>query len=360
MKKKITLILSVFLILSVYGMQIGENTVSEVFESVKSSVVNLDTVIYIERKTPVYSFGDPFLDRFFGGALNNPRFFKNNVIPRQGLGTGVIISEKGFLITNAHVIENQNAKIKITFHDESEADGEVVGLDKVNDIAVVKFNPDEAGNFSAIEIGDSDKLNIGQWVVAIGSPFGLQQTVTVGVVSALNRNLPVDRNNVLQNLIQTDASINPGNSGGPLVNLKGELVGINTAIIPMGQGLGFAIPVNSGIPVFKNIMEHGRHIYPYLGVYLEEIDINHANQLRISGGVLINDVLKNSPAERDGLKKGDIVIMADENHIKDSNELAAYIKGKSLGSSLYLTILRDGKRIVQKIKLDEPAENNNS
>ncbi|MFA5479945.1 MAG: trypsin-like peptidase domain-containing protein [Candidatus Muiribacteriota bacterium] len=353
MIKKLFLLFFLFAAVGSNSIVINENTISDVAENVRTAVVNLDTVIFVKQRNPVYSFGDPFLDRFFGGALNNPFFYRNNVIPRQGMGTGVVISDKGYIVTNAHVIENESAKIMITFHDDTQANGEVVGLDKVNDVAVVKFNPDEVKNFGVVKKGDSDSLKIGQWVIAIGSPFGLQQTVTVGVVSALGRNLPIDRNVIMENLIQTDASINPGNSGGPLLNIRGELIGINTAIMPAGQGLGFAIPVNKVYPIVDDIIKYGRHIQPYLGVYLQDADRDILRKNQISGGAVISGVEPGSPAHEARLKEGDVVIMADRLRIGSSAEFVSFIKGKSVGDTVYLTIVRAGKRNIIKITLKQ-------
>ncbi len=349
MKKTIFVFMFLYLLVSTsFSFVINDDTISNVAKKIQPCVVNIDTVIYVKQRTRM-GFGDPFLDQLFGNA---PGRYKNNIVPSQGQGTGFVISDKGYIITNAHVIDNKDAQVKITFHDESKTDGRVVGLDKTNDIAVIKFDPEKAGDFEVAEIGDSDDLSIGHFVVAVGSPFGLQQTVTLGVVSALKRNLPLDGNSVMEGLIQTDASINPGNSGGPLVNVHGQVVGINTAIIPMGQGLGFAIPINKVMPIVKEIFKYGKHIYPYMGVYLQDMSYRIMQYYKIKGGAVIAKIEKGGPADKAGIEPGDIVIMANKTKITKANDLVQYVRSRRVGEKVYFTVYRDGEKKIIKVKLD--------
>jgi len=353
MKKTMLIFLVLlFTMISTYPIIINHDTIANVAKKIKPCVVNLDTVIYIKQHTRL-GFGDPFLDHFFG---NIPGGYENNIVPRQGQGTGFIVSESGYIITNAHVIENKDAQVKITFHDDSKADGRVVGLDKTNDIAVIRFDPDKAGDFEVAEIGDSDKLKIGNFVVAVGSPFGLQQTITLGVVSAVERNLPLGGNSVMEGLIQTDASINPGNSGGPLVNIHGEVIGINTAIIPMGQGLGFAIPVNKAMPIVEEILKYGKHIYPYMGVYLQDMSYRMMQYYKVKSGTVVAKVEKGGPADRAGIQVGDIIVMADKTKITKSNDLVQYVRSRRVGEQIYLTLYRKGNKEIIKVKLEARDE----
>ncbi|MCK9224081.1 MAG: trypsin-like peptidase domain-containing protein [Candidatus Muirbacterium halophilum] len=354
MKKILLLLVIASLFFNVKALNITDNTIADIVDNVTPGVVNIDTVVYVKTRTSARMFNDPILERFFGGEFNP---YRNNVIPREGSGTGFVISDKGYIITNAHVIQSKDAQVKITFSDDSVIDGKVVGLDNTNDIAVVKFDPEKVKNFKVLKTGNSDSMRIGNWVMAIGSPFGLQKTVTLGIVSAKDRNLPIDNQTVMEGLIQTDASINPGNSGGPLLNMKGEVVGINTAIIPMGQGLGFAISSNKAMPIVDEIIKYGKHIYPTLGVYLSDLNYKILQYYNISGGSVITKIVKDGAAKKHGLLEGDIIIMADKQKINRTSELINFIRSKKIGDKVFFTIMRDNEKKIIKVVLGSPEDN---
>ncbi|MBR4328677.1 MAG: trypsin-like peptidase domain-containing protein, partial [Candidatus Riflebacteria bacterium] len=214
----------------------GTTLIADISERVSPAVVAIESIHYV-RTRRLYGSGDPFFDRFFSHLFDDDFNGSNNVIPQKGSGSGVIISDDGYLLTNEHVISSAD-EILVKFGDGRSFKAKIVGKDKTSDLAVLKIeSPDK---LSYMNLGDSDTVRVGEWVIAIGNPFGLGITVTCGVVSAVKRDLSVDRDTNYRDLIQTDASINPGNSGGALVNSKGELIGINTAIMPSGQGIGFA------------------------------------------------------------------------------------------------------------------------
>jgi len=247
----------------------------------------------------------PF-ERFFGEDDFFRRFFEEmpeRELKQRSLGSGFIISPDGYIFTNNHVVEKAD-KIKVKLSNGKEYDAAVKGRDPRTDIALIKINPE--GSLPAAKIGDSDKLRVGDWVVAIGNPFGLDHTVTVGIVSAKGRVIgagPYD------NFIQTDASINPGNSGGPLINLAGEVVGINTAIVAHGQGIGFAIPVNMAKEILNDLKSKGKVTRGWLGVSVQDItdDIAKGLKLKDQAGALVTEVFEGDPADKAGIKQGDII-----------------------------------------------------
>jgi serine protease Do len=275
-----------------------------------------------------------FFGRFFNGNPQMPKNYRS-----QGAGSGVIISEDGYILTNNHVVEDA-LEVTVTFADNKELTAEVIGRDPKTDLAVLKVETKK--NLPSATLGNSENLKVGDWVVAIGNPFGLNHTVTSGIVSAKGRVIgagPYD------DFIQTDASINPGNSGGPLFNLKGEVVGINTAIIPQGQGIGFAIPVDTAKPLIPQLVEHGEITRGYLGVNIQTITEDLAKALGIekTEGALVADVVTDSPAAKSGLKRGDIIIDFNGKEIQDSQDLPAKVAATMVGEEVDVTILRDGK-----------------
>ena len=286
-------------------------------------------------------FGD-FFNRFFGQMPRN--------YPSQGAGSGVIISEDGYILSNNHVVEGAK-EVSVTLDNKKEYSAEVVGLDPKTDLAVLKI---EAKDLPKATLGNSERLKVGDWVVAIGNPFGLNHTVTSGIVSAKGRVIgagPYD------NFIQTDASINPGNSGGPLFNLQGEVVGINTAIIPQGQGIGFAIPVNTAKPLIPQLVEHGEVTRGYLGVNIQTItpDLAKALEVEEQSGALVSDVMSASPAQKAGIERGDIIIDFDGHKISDSRDLPAKVAETPVGEEVKVTILRDGKEKELAVSVGELA-----
>ena len=285
-------------------------------------------------------------DQFRGGPYEDffKRFFKE--MPRmpenyrsQGAGSGVIISEDGYVLTNNHVVEGAKEVI-VTLADKDEHEAEVVGRDPKTDLAVLKIKGKQS--LPAAALGDSENLKVGDWVVAIGNPFGLNHTVTSGIVSAKGRVIgagPYD------DFIQTDASINPGNSGGPLFNMNGEVVGINTAIIPQGQGIGFAIPVNTAKPLIPQLVTQGEVTRGYLGVNIQNITPDLAKALDVEDreGALVADVVSGSPAEKGGIERGDIIVSYDGKEVNSSNDLPAMVAATPVDSEVTVTVLRDGE-----------------
>jgi serine protease Do len=299
--------------------------------------------------------GDPrndLLERFFGGRIPAPQ----QPQPRRGVGSGFIIDKDGTILTNHHVVGDAE-KIAVTLSDGKSYDAKVIGKDQKTDIAVIKI--DAGRELPAVTLGDSDRLEVGEWVLAIGNPFGLDHTVTSGIVSAKGRQIgagPYD------NFIQTDASINPGNSGGPLLNLRGEVVGINTAIFSQSGGnigIGFAIPTNSVKDLLPQLKDKGRVVRGYLGTTVQKITPEIADSLGLkeSGGALVADVVKGSPAEKAGIRTGDIIIEFDRKQIKDSTDLPPVVARVTPGNTVQLKVMREGKQVSLPITVGELKDN---
>jgi serine protease Do len=271
----------------------------------------------------------------------------------QGAGSGVIISKDGYVLTNNHVIEGAK-DVTVTLADHQEYKAKIVGRDPKTDLAVLKI--EGKGTFPAATLGNSDNLNVGDWVIAIGNPFGLNNTVTSGIVSAKGRVIgagPYD------NFIQTDASINPGNSGGPLFNMNGEVVGINTAIISQGQGIGFAIPVNTVKPLVPQLETKGSVTRGYLGVTIQTITPALAKALKLQDqkGALVADVTPDSPAAKAGVQRGDVIVAYNGKEVADNHDLPAMVAGTPVGEQSTVTILRNGQKMQLAIKVGElPSE----
>ena len=317
------------------------------------SVVNIFTTkVVTQRQHPFLN--DPFMQRFFG---DNPQF-----APRQrlesSLGSGVIISDKGYIITNNHVIDGAD-EIQIALSDGRSAQAQVVGTDPETDVAVLKI---EMAKLPSIVIGQSDALQVGDVVLAIGNPFGVGQTVTHGIVSATGRNhLGI---NTFENFIQTDAAINPGNSGGALVNTEGELIGINTAIFSRSggsQGIGFAIPLSLARGVMEQIIEHGRAIRGWLGVEVQAITPQLAESFGLGAdakGVIIAGVLSDSPAAQAGIKPGDIVTQINDKPITEPAELLSTVAQTAPGENIKIVGLRNGSAFDLQAKVAERPTRN--
>ena len=284
--------------------------------------------------------------------LTYDSFFR--VVPREGQGSGVIFSEQGYILTNEHVI-HQAREIKVVLSDGREFEGKLVGSDRSVDLAVVKI---KAGNLPLAELGDSDKLRPGEFCIAIGNPFGLQNTLTFGIISAVGRSIG-SPGKTLENLIQTQAPINPGNSGGPLINLEGEVIGINTAIIPYAQGIGFAIPINTAREILDELIEHGRVIRPWLGVSALCVtpQIKERFNLAVDSGCYIIQVVPESPAAKGGIKEGDVIVKVNDQDIKTIEDLGRIIKTKNIGEEITLSIFREDEYKRVTVKLEErPGE----
>jgi len=311
---------------------------SALAEQVGSAVVNIQVEKTGKDKDVAQQFeGHPFGDERFKD------FFGKQMPPQErrqaGIGTGFIISKDGHIITNNHVVEDAD-KIKVKLKDEREFEAKVIGRDPQTDLALIKI--DAKGDLPVASLGRSAELKVGEWVVAVGSPFGLEQTVTAGIVSAKGRAIgsgPYD------DFIQTDASINPGNSGGPLVNLNGEVVGINTAIIAHGQGIGFAIPIDLATKIVAQLKENGEVTRGWLGVNIQDLkgDLAEYYGAKHSEGVLVTEVIPGNPADKAGIKAKDIITAVNGEKVKNSRELTAKAATLPVGESTKITVLRDGK-----------------
>ncbi len=299
-------------------------------------------------------FNDPFFQRFFGQPPQNrrpqPRQFK-----QRGAGSGFIISSDGMILTNNHVVEDADT-IKVRLADEREFTATVIGTDPQSDVALIKI---DGKNLPTLPLGDSDKLEVGEWVIAIGSPFELSQTVTVGVVSAKGRS-KIGINDY-ENFIQTDAAINPGNSGGPLLNIHGEAVGINTAIFSRSggyMGIGFAIPVNMAKNIEKQLQKDGRVTRGWLGVVIQDVneDLARSFDLKKAEGILVSEVADDSPARKGGLRQGDVILSLNGTQLDDVSDLRNKVAMTAPDSTVTLQVIRDGrKKSIHVVVGEQPA-----
>ena len=315
------------------------NAIVEAIQKVGPAVVNVSSEYQVRtRGNPFSGFGmDPFFDTFFKDFYD-PGLERRQ--KRTSLGSGVIIDGKrGFILTNAHVV-TRSESITVALKDEREFQAQIVGIDPESDLAVLKIGNQEA--LPAIDMGDSEDLMIGETVVAIGNPFGFSHTVTVGVISALNRSIRTD-DTVYHDFIQTDASINPGNSGGPLLNIHGDLIGINTAIYAKAQGIGFAIPINKAKRIVSDLIEYGEVVPSWTGLFLQDLDEDLAHYLKVpeGKGVMVREIEPGSPAMAAGIRKGDIVLVLGNIPIHSVDDYQQALKKYSVGSQIKIDILRD-------------------
>ena len=323
---------------------------------VSPAVVNIRTVKTIKGGGPVFRQfqRDPwgkegpfkeFFERFFGDEMQKE--FK-----QPSLGSGFIIDQAGYVVTNNHVIENAD-QIKLKLKDEREFNAAIVGRDPNTDIALLKIDADE--KFATVKLGDSDALQVGQWVVAIGSPFGLEQTVTAGIVSAKGR---VIGSGPYDDFIQTDASINPGNSGGPLLDMQGEVVGINTAIVATGQGIGFAIPINLAKDIIVALKDEGEVTRGWLGVAIQDLSTEMAEYYNIEGkkGVLVADVFEGDPADKAGIKPKDIILAVNGEKVTSSRQLTSIIAKIPVDDNARIKIMRNGREKTVRVKIAKRPE----
>lgn len=317
------------------------NFVARVVERVGGGVVRINASRTVATNLPPI-FDDPFFRRFF----NIPDLPRQQI--QQGTGSGFIISKDGIILTNAHVVEGAD-RVTVTLKDGRFFEGKVLGADPVTDIAVVKINDQ---NLPVVPLGDSDKVVIGEWVIAIGNPLGLDNTVTTGIVSATGRSsAEIGVGDKRLDFIQTDAAINPGNSGGPLLNARGEVIGINTAIIQNAQGLGFAIPINRAKQIADILIAQGKVEHPYMGIQMvtltpqvkEQLKQNKGVNLESQEGVLVVQVVPNSPAAQAGLKPGDIIVRIDQEDVKTSSQVQKIVESRQVGDTLTIHLLREGQ-----------------
>jgi serine protease Do/serine protease DegQ len=302
---------------------------SAVAKQVTPCVVNIST---ISRKKIIQPFFEmnPLFEDFFGA----PQTRRD-----KSLGSGFIISKDGYIVTNDHVVRDAES-VQVKLSNDKVYDAKVVGGDQKTDVAVIKIN---AADLPVAVLGDSEKLEVGQWAIAIGNPFGLERSMTVGVVSATGRsNMGIE---TYENFVQTDASINPGNSGGPLLNIHGEVIGINTAIVAAGQGIGFAIPIAMAKPIFTQIMQKGSVSRGYMGVTIQPVteDLARSFGLKDARGALVNGVLKSGPAEKAGVRQGDVIIAFNGSEVKDPSHLQRLVAESGVDKPAKVTVFRDGK-----------------
>jgi serine protease Do len=329
----------------------------EVVDAVRPSVVNISTTKRVRTRSggPGQFFDDPFFRRFFGED-----FFRNFGQPRErketNLGSGIIVDKKGYILTNNHVVKDAE-EIIVTLYDKREFKGEVIGMDPKTDLAVIKIKEDD---LPVARLGDSEKLRVGEMVIAVGSPYGLSHTVTTGIVSAKGRaNVRISD---YEDFIQTDAAINPGNSGGPLINIKGEVVGINTAIFSTSggyQGIGFAIPVSMANVVMESLIKEGKVTRGWLGVTIQPITRELAEQfgLKDEQGTLVSDVFEGSPADEAGVKRGDIIVRYNGREVDEPNSLRNMVAATPPGKEVDLAVVREETRVTLSVKIGElPGE----
>lgn len=326
----------------------------ELAKKLKPTVVNIRTAKVIKprsnlQRPRMQSPFDNFFEDFFGQF--NGQMPQQRARREQSLGTGFMISSDGYILTNNHVVSGAD-EVMVKLSDGREIKGEIKGADEKLDLALIKVSDKEA--FHAADLGDSDALDVGEWVMAIGNPFGLSQTVTAGIVSAKGR---VIGNGPYDDFIQTDASINPGNSGGPLFNAAGKVIGINTAIIAGGQGIGFAIPINLAKGIIAQLRDSGKVTRGYLGVRFQPLtaDLAKSFGLESEKGALVANVEKDTPAEKAGLKAGDVILEYDGKPVNEGNELPRYVAATPIDKKVTVVVFREGRKqelsvVVGKLK----------
>jgi serine protease Do len=328
---------------------------TELVEKVRPAVVNISTTSTV--RVP----GHPFR-HFFGPREESPfgdffrRFFgdiPNREYKQQSLGSGFIVDRNGYIITNNHVVENAD-EIKVKLSEGKEYKAKVIGRDPKTDLALIKISS-FFGDLPTLPLGESDRVKVGEWVLAIGNPFGLEETVTKGIISATGR---VIGSGPYDNFLQTDAPINPGNSGGPLINLKGEVIGINTAIVATGQGIGFAIPSNMAKRVLSQLKDKGKVVRGWIGVSIQNItpEIAEVFKLKEPRGALVGDVVPGSPAEAGGIQRGDVIIAFDGKDIKDASDLPRIVAETPLKKTVAVKVIREATEVEIKVTVAEMEE----
>jgi serine protease Do len=349
--KRTILVLSavVVLVSGVFAVQYVPASFKDVAEKARPSVVNISTVSVVHRSVDPYNdpfMNDDFYERFFG--------VPKGTMKKQSLGSGFIVSTDGYILTNNHVVDKAD-EITVKFYNQKELKAKLIGVDKETDLAVIKV---EAKNLTPILMGDSDKIEVGDWVLAVGSPFGLEQTVTQGIISAKGRIIgagPYD------DFLQTDAAINPGNSGGPLINMDAEVIGINTAISSMSggyEGVGFAMPINMAKKTYADIIKSGHAVRGWLGVVIQEMTPELMKHFKVSGGVLVSQVYPGSPAADGGLKRGDVVTAIDGKKVGKYRELQSIVAQQPVGKEIEIRVIREGNEKIFKVKVEERTEQN--
>jgi len=334
-----------------FGGTSNHSFVSAAVKRVGPAVVRIDTERTVPRLGLDPSFSDPLLREMFGDQIPNSR--------ERGQGSGIVIDGQGMVLTNAHVVDGAE-RVEVTLASGEELEGSVLGIDPVTDLAVVRIA--KTPGLKAAPLGDSSALDVGDWAIALGTPYGLERTVTLGIVSSLHRNITsLGFSDKRLELIQTDAAINPGNSGGPLINASGEVIGINTLVRSgPGAGLGFAIPINLAKGVAAQLSQGDSVVHPYLGLQLVPLnprlardnnaDPNALLQLPERDGALVQRVIPDSPADRAGLRRGDLVVQAAEKQVSDPGELLRLVEASRIGDDLPIRVLRGNEQIDLAIR----------
>ncbi|RPF82297.1 MAG: PDZ domain-containing protein [Synechococcus sp. TMED20] len=348
-----SLLIGLMLLLGIQpAMALEHSFVADVVQRVAPSVVRIDTERPVERQPFDPTLIDPLLRDLLGDPPQGPE-------RERGQGSGVLIDNKGLVLTNAHVVERVDA-VTLTLADGEQRDGQVIGTDSVTDLALVRLEGRSAP--PSAPLGDSEALEVGDWAIALGTPYGLERTVTLGIVSSLHRNInSLGFSDKRLDLIQTDAAINPGNSGGPLVDAAGNVIGINTLVRSgPGAGLGFAIPINLARRVVDQLLDQGEVVHPYIGLQLVPLtariarehnkDPNSLVQLPERSGALVQSVLPDGPAEKAGLRRGDLVVAVADTKVPDPQVLLEVVDSARLGEPLPLHVLRQGRELTLSVK----------
>ncbi|MBQ7219806.1 MAG: Do family serine endopeptidase [Synergistaceae bacterium] len=330
----------------------ASNPIIPIVKNASIAVVNIDVEKTAKRSISPFPFDDdPIFKRFFGDSF---RDFTRSV-PMKGRGSGFIVTKEGQILTNNHVVDGVDkitVSLQLTDGSKKTYPAKIVGSDPTYDLAVIKIEPD--GDLPTLELGDSDAVEVGEYVVAIGNPYGFEQSVTVGVISAKNRSIHAQDVN-FDDFLQTDAAINPGNSGGPLLDMEGKVVGINTAIIPYAQGLGFAIPVNKAKEIMGDLVSYGRVKRGWLGVSVRDITPEMAKAYGVEGtnGAMINDVFKGDPADKAGIKRGDVVVELNGAQVKNANDFVQKVRTLAPNTVAKIKVVRKGRKMDFSVKLAE-------
>lgn len=331
-------------------------SIPDIVDNVSNAVVYIETTVETtDSSNPLFS--DPFFRQFFGNDFR----FQPKTRVSKGVGSGFIISADGYILTNEHVIDNAK-EINVTVKGfDNPFKATVAGKDFDLDLAVLKINSSK--NLPYLKLGNSDTMRVGDWVIAIGNPYRLDHTVTVGVISAKGRPITIydessGKDRVYKNLIQTDAAINPGNSGGPLISLNGDVIGINTAVNAQAQGIGFAIPINTAKEVLNDLIKNGSVTRPYIGVGLQDLtkDLVDYFKLKNQNGAIITYIYPDSPAEKAGLQQGDVIIKINDTTIKNSNDVVEIVSKAKVNDKIVVVVYRNGQTLYIPLVVGKKPE----
>ncbi|EMJ89337.1 serine protease MucD family protein [Leptospira meyeri serovar Semaranga str. Veldrot Semarang 173] len=321
-----------------------EDAFQEVFDRVSPSVVSIATERTVNVR--IHPFSDPYFDQFFGRSGGSGQVMKQK---QYGLGSGIVLNEDGYIMTNHHVIQNMD-KFTVKLKNKKEFEAKLIGADETADIALLKIDAPK-GTLTPSLIGDSHKVRVGNWAIAIGAPLGFEQSFTVGVVSAIQRG-GIDASGL--SYIQTDAAINQGNSGGPLLNIRGEVIGINRLIVSQSggsEGIGFAIPINEARRVAEEIKTNGKVTRPWIGVGLDPVNEKYIEQLKLKDnkGAVVRQIMKGSPADKAGLKLFDVIVEIGGKQIQSPEELVSFVRSSKTGKPIEIKIIRNKNEILTSI-----------